>query len=47
MDFTSDRWADKLRIRTFNVVDVFTRERLGIAIALSLPSQLCGPWSGS
>jgi putative transposase len=39
MDFTSDQLADGRRIRTLNVVDVFTRECLGIEVALSLPAQ--------
>lgn len=39
MDFTSDQLADGRRIRTLNVVDVFTRECLAIEVAPSLPSQ--------
>jgi putative transposase len=39
MDFTSDQLADGRRIRTLNVVDVFTRECLAIEVAPSLPAQ--------
>ena len=39
MDFTSDQLADGRRIRTLNVVDVFTRECLAIEVATSLPGQ--------
>lgn len=38
MDFVHDYLADGRRIRTFNVVDAFTRECLGIEIDFSLPS---------
>jgi putative transposase len=39
MDFTSDQLADRRRFRTFNVVDVFTRECLAIEVASSLPAN--------
>jgi putative transposase len=39
MDFTSDQLADGRRIRTLNIVDVFTRECLAIEVAPSLPAQ--------
>lgn len=39
MDFTSDQLADGRRIRTLNIVDVFTRECLVIEVAPSLPAQ--------
>ena len=39
MDFTSDQLADGRRIRTLNVVDVFTRECLAIEVAPSMPAQ--------
>ena len=38
MDFTSDQLSDRRRFRTFNVVDVFTRECLDIDVATSLPA---------
>jgi putative transposase len=38
MDFVHDYLADGRRIRTFNVVDAFTRECLGIEVDTSLPS---------
>jgi putative transposase len=39
MDFTSDQLADGRRIRTLNVVDVFTRECLAIDVGPSMPAQ--------
>ena len=39
MDFTSDQLADGRRFRTLNVVDVCTRECLGIEVAISLPAR--------
>jgi putative transposase len=39
MDFTSDQLADGRRIRTLNLVDVFTRECLAIEVAFSLPAH--------
>lgn len=38
MDFVSDALAEGRAIRTFNVVDVFTREGLAIEVDFSLPS---------
>jgi putative transposase len=38
MDFMSDTLADGRSIRTFNVVDDYRREALGIEVDLSLPS---------
>ena len=38
MDFMSDRLHNKVRFRTFNVIDDFNREVLGIDIATSMPS---------
>ena len=38
MDFVHDYLADGRRIRTFNVVDAFTRECLVIEVDTSLPS---------
>lgn len=39
MDFMSDQLADGRRFRTFNLVDVFTRECLAIEVDGSLPGQ--------
>ena len=39
MDFTSDQLADGRRIRTLNLVDIFTRECLAIEVAFSLPAH--------
>jgi putative transposase len=39
MDFVHDQLASGRRIRTFNVVDDFTREALAIEVAPSLPSS--------
>lgn len=38
MDFMSDSLHNKVRFRTFNVIDDFNREVLGIDIATSMPS---------
>jgi len=38
MDFISDQLHNKVRYRTFNVIDNFNRELLGIDIATSIPS---------
>ena len=38
MDFMSDALARGRKIRTFNVIDVYNREGLAIAVDLSLPS---------
>jgi putative transposase len=38
MDFMSDSSCNQRRFRTFNVIDVFSRETLGIDIAVSLPA---------
>jgi putative transposase len=38
MDFMSDSSRDQLRFRTFNVIDDFNGEALGIDIAVSLPA---------
>lgn len=38
MDFMSDSLHNKIRFRTFNVIDDFNREVLGIDIATSMPS---------
>ena len=38
MDFMSDSLFNKTRLRTFNVIDDFNREILGIDIATSMPS---------
>ncbi|KFA57957.1 Integrase, catalytic region [Gilliamella apicola] len=37
MDFMSDSSRNQRRFRTFNVIDDFNREALGIDIAVSLP----------
>ena len=37
MDFMSDSSQNQRRFRTFNVIDDFNREALGIDIAVSLP----------
>ena len=39
MDFMSDQLADGRGFRTFNVMDDYNREGLGIEVDLSLPSQ--------
>ena len=39
MDFMQDRLADGRGLRTFNVLDDYNREGLGIEVDLSLPSQ--------
>jgi putative transposase len=39
MDFMSDSLADGRSIRTFNVIDDYNREGLGIEVDLSLPSE--------
>jgi len=38
MDFMSDTLNDGRSIRTFNVIDDFNREGLGVDVDLSLPS---------
>ena len=38
MDFMSDSSGNQRRFRTFNVIDDFNREALGIDIAVSLPA---------
>lgn len=38
MDFMSDSLTDGRSLRTFNVIDDFNREALGIEVGLSLPS---------
>lgn len=38
MDFMSDSLHNKVRFRTFNVIDDFNREVLGIDVATSIPS---------
>lgn len=38
MDFMSDQLKHKVRFRTFNVIDDFNRQIMGIDIALGLPS---------
>lgn len=38
MDFMSDQLRNKVRFRTFNVIDDFNRQVLGIDIALGLPA---------
>ncbi|MWP63343.1 IS3 family transposase, partial [Gilliamella sp. Pas-s25] len=38
MDFMSDSSRNQRRFRTFNVIDDFNREALGIDIAVSLPA---------
>ena len=38
MDFISDSRHHQRRFRTFNVIDDFNREALGIDIAVSLPA---------
>jgi putative transposase len=38
MDFVHDHLADRRKLRTFNVVDAFTRECLAIEVDFSLPS---------
>ena len=39
MDFMSDRLDDGRRFRTFNVLDDYNREGLGIEVDFSLPSE--------
>jgi len=39
MDFMSDTLSDGRSIRTFNVIDDYNREGLGIDVDLSLPSS--------
>ncbi|MEH6549046.1 MAG: IS3 family transposase [Pseudomonadales bacterium] len=39
MDFMSDSLADGRSLRTFNVIDGYNREGLGIEVDLSLPAQ--------
>ena len=39
MDFMSDTLNDARSIRTFNVIDDFNREELGVDVDLSLPSS--------
>ena len=39
MDFMSDSLLDGRLLRTFNVVDDYSREALGIDVDLSLPSE--------
>ncbi len=38
MDFMEDSSRNQRRFRTFNVIDDFNREALGIDIAVSLPA---------
>jgi putative transposase len=38
MDFMSDSLGDGRRFRTFNVLDDYNREGLGIEVDISLPS---------
>lgn len=38
MDFMSDSLSDGRTLRTFNVIDDYNREGLGIDVDLSLPS---------
>ena len=38
MDFMSDQLHNKVRYRTFNIIDDFNRQLLGIDIATSIPS---------
>jgi len=40
MDFTTDRIASGRRFRTFSVIDVFTREALGIYVDTSIPGAI-------
>ena len=39
MDFMCDSSRNQRRFRTFNVIDDFNREALGIDIAVSLPAE--------
>jgi putative transposase len=39
MDFTSDQLTNGRRFRTFNLVDIFTRECLAIDVAASFPAE--------
>jgi putative transposase len=36
MDFVADQLADGLKIRTLTIIDLFTRECLGIDVSFSL-----------
>jgi len=38
MDFMSDGLSDRRKIRTFNVIDDYNREALGIEVDFSLPA---------
>ncbi|PNK61333.1 IS3 family transposase [Psychrobacter sp. FDAARGOS_221] len=38
MDFMSDKLHDNIRFRTFNVIDDYNREVLGIDISTNMPS---------
>jgi putative transposase len=38
MDFMSDKLHNNIRFRTFNVIDDYNREVLGIDIGTSIPS---------
>ena len=38
MDFISDALADGRKIRTFNVIDDYSREGLAVDVDISLPS---------
>jgi transposase InsO family protein/transposase len=46
MDFVHDYLADGRKLRTFNVVDAFTRECLAIAVDTSLPARRILPVLG-
>jgi putative transposase len=39
MNFVADQWADGRRIRTLTIVDLFTRECLGIEVGFSLRAE--------
>ena len=48
MDFMSDRLADGRGFRTFNVIDDYNREALGIEVDFHcLRPESCGHWSKS